>query len=417
VDLDPPVASTRPADGRYLGGNPQLHADLRIDTALSGVVSADLFRLGPGGKSYVASIRTPPGVLIDGDGKEEWAIVGQDELGGRSAGQIKLEARPNHVLATVVLERALHGLPAGTEIVLVVERQGNALRQLGVELEREAQVAAPPSYNFNGRAVTFESCFEDAGIELTEVGHKSQIPANADAWGTAQLHTLMRDFAQASLSRRAWEVHLLWLAKSTRPGLLGVMFDSTENLPRQGAAIFAEEIQRLTSVATERKLVQTTVHELGHALNLAHRFERTVGRADSTSFMNYDWRYRGGNQRQEFWSRFDFTFDSDELEFLRHGPLPAVIPGGTAFHAVNYWADGGGGYSPYVPEEPLPGFSLRLTPPAAGAVFDFAQPVFLQVEFQNQTGSPLDLSPQILDPKGGLLEILIRRRTGAPTAS
>jgi hypothetical protein len=63
-----------------------------------------------------------------------------------------------------------------------------------------------------------------------------------------------------------------------------------------------------------RKLIQTTVHELGHALNLAHRFERPVGRADSISFMNYDWKNLGGMNADRFWREFDFTYPKTDEE-------------------------------------------------------------------------------------------------------
>ena len=93
--------------------------------------------------------------------------------------------------------------------------------------------------------------------------------------------------------------------------------------------MFATEIQgRVSSSHFPRKLIQTTVHELGHALNLAHRFEREVGRADSTSFMNYDWRYKGGSHTTEFWSRFAFAFDDDELEFPDTPPAGRSFPEG-----------------------------------------------------------------------------------------
>jgi hypothetical protein len=142
-----------------------------------------------------------------------------------------------------------------------------------------------------------------------------------------------------------------------------------------------------------------------------------VGRADSTSFMNYDWRYKGGNKRDEYWSRFAFSFDQDELSFLRHGSRRAVIPGGVAFHSIRYWNEGTGGYSPYVPEAPLRGFRLTLRPPQAGRLLAFAQPVFLEVELTNQTGQPIELPPVLLDPKSGFLEILIRKSQGVSTRS
>ncbi|MDX1657117.1 MAG: acetyltransferase, partial [Candidatus Competibacteraceae bacterium] len=80
------------------------------------------------------------------------------------------------------------------------------------------------------------------------------------------------------------------------------------------------------------------------------------------------------------------------------------------FHSVNYWADGRGGYVPYLPEQPISILDLQLQAPQGGQVFDFAQPVFLEVTLSNRSGRTLDLSPQWLDPKSGLLEILIRRR-------
>ena len=140
----------------------------------------------------------------------------------------------------------------------------------------------------------------------------------------------MTQNAEASLATPSWDLHLLMLDTSTRDGLLGIMFDSGDVLPRQGAAMFVGEIrQNVSPPEQNRKIIQTAAHELGHALNLAHRFERQVGRANSTSFMNYDWRYLGGGHRDEFWRNFAYAFDDDdELEFLRHAPrsYPEVHP-------------------------------------------------------------------------------------------
>jgi hypothetical protein len=286
------------------------------------------------------------------------------------------------------------------------------MRTIGVELESEINVEPLPEFEYKGEPISLDIALQKSGISVIETGRPSQIPANANGWGNTQLHTLLRDFSQASLSTRAWELHLLLLSKSTRNGLLGVMFDTQDNLPRQGTAVFATAIRDLFGSSANRKLIQTTTHELGHALNLAHRFERVVGQADSLSFMNYDWRYKGGSHRNEYWSKFAFNFDPDELEFIRHAPLPALIPGGAAFHSINYWADGNGGYSPYVPEVEMKGYKLTLTPPIGGVVFEFGQPVFLGVELENQTGNAIDIPPVLLDPKAGFMEVLIRRWNG-----
>jgi hypothetical protein len=412
----PIPSSVKPMDGRFVGGNHEIYIELRIDETVSGVISADIFRNTPGGRDYVASIRTTPGKHIS-KSQPSFLIIGEDKLGNMASGTLALGTQSNsdqYLSGTLFLESSLEGLPSRRDIHFSAEWESEYLRAVGIELEREINVTAPPEYDFNGTNVTVESSLRMAGIDVVEVGDRSIIPYKEDGWATVELHDLMENFAQAPLSKRAWELHLLWLSQSKRDGLLGIMFDD-DQLPRQGAAVFATEIRDLVAHETERKLIQTTVHELGHALNLAHRFERVVGRADSISFMNYDWRYKGGNRKNEYWSNFKFTFDSDELEFLRHAPRPALIPGGAQFHTINYWADGNGGYSPYMPEVPLRDFELTLSPPLNGPVFAFAQPVFLQIELKNVSGETINVPGYLLDPKAGYLEILVRRiSSGTP---
>ncbi|MBK8211974.1 MAG: acetyltransferase [Rhodospirillales bacterium] len=398
--------------GRYQGGTPQMAVDLRVDAAMA-VVSADLWRVDTAGqRTWVASLRSAPGVALGG----QMALFAEDRYGARSSG--RLEATPagtarSAVHCVLLLDRPLDGLPFGREIVFTCERAGDGLRELGLEFEIEQDVAAPPQINFEERPMSVENALVGAGIEVLRAGEQSRLPqAPNEGWSEKQLEELMFDFAQSDLTRREFALRVLWLSRSNRDGLLGVMFDTDNELPRQGLAVFAGAIREFYAGQPgqrDRKLIQTTVHEIGHALNLAHRFEREVARADSTSFMNYDWRYRGGGRDAEFWRLFAFTFDADELAFLRHAPYPAVVPGGAPFRSVRYWAEGNGGYSPYVPEAPLPGWELRLLPPQAGPVFAFGQPVLLGVRLTNRTGQPLRLPRTILDPKAGFLEMLIRR--------
>jgi hypothetical protein len=405
-------------DGTYRGGNEELSVELRIDTEVAGAISADLSRFSPTGEpDYVASLRSAPGERVSLE-QGTWTVIAEDDLGATATGRLTIVSSNGDQAATAVLflDGPLNGLPGRAQINFEAEWKTDAIRTLGVEIESEEGVDDPVDFDFQGREVSIESCLVDAGFEVREAGEKSPIPVNPRGWGLSELHTLMQDFAAAELGERLWELHLLMLGRSDQEGLLGVMFDETEVLPRQGVAVFAEEI-RARAPEPDRKLIQTTVHELGHALNLAHRFERVVGRADSTSFMNYDWRYGGGNKRDEFWSRFAFTFDPDELAFLRHAPRSAVIPGGAAFHSIRYWNEGTGGYSPYVPEAPLTGFELTLHPPQGGRLLAFAQPIFLEIELTNQTGEELELPPVLLDPKSGFLEILIRKSQGVSTRS
>jgi hypothetical protein len=402
-------------DGLYKGSSADAALELRLDGA-AGLASADILRIGPGGAAdWVASLRTAPGAgLAQGS---RVPMIAEDGLGAIATGYMTITAPNGSLDVELRLESPLNGVPGNARLHFSVSHVSDTFRELNMEIETEAGVARPAPVRFRGQDVSIESCLQAAGFAVGRAGRRSRIPAKPKGWDVATLHALMQDFAQASLDRRAWELHLLLLGRAREPNLLGVMFDETEVLPRQGLAVFASAIRGIPGIDHDRKLIQTCVHEAGHALNLAHRFERVVGRADSPSFMNYDWRYKGGDMADEFWERFAFAFDADELSFLRHGPRLAVIPGGASFHSRSYWSEGTGGYSAYVPEAPLEGFALTLREPGGGRLFQFGQPVFLEVTLTNRTGSPVDISPAVLDPKAGLLELLVRRTHGTSTRS
>ncbi len=395
------------ANGRYGGNTPELLVELRVDCTDS-IISADLSRLGPANqKTWVAAFRTVPDQLAE-NGRH---LVATDRYGALSNGYITIvPVDETNIQVTLRFDHPLDGLPFGRNIVFIARFAGPALRELGLERETEKDVPLPPTTSFSGGPMNIEAALLNAGIAVISAGRETELPkAPPEGWSEKDLEELMFNAAQSPLERPEFAVHLLWLSKSNRPGLLGVMFDIGDDLPRQGLAVFAGEIaNNVPPDALPRKLIQTAVHEIGHALNLAHRFEREVGRADSTSFMNYDWRYAGGGRASAFWQQFAYKFDPDEIAFLRHAPYPQIVPGGAPFRSVRYWADGNGGYSPYVPEQPLSGYKLELLGPPQ-LIFEFGQPVILGIRLTNQTGRRLEVPTSLLDPKAGLMEILIRR--------
>ncbi len=413
----PPGASDSmlelPADGRYELSNDVLRCRLRVDEATSGMVSGDLFAVLGEAEEHLASFRTRPGVRV-GRGMNAVAIVADGRNGTRSTGTLAVEGTLDALVVRLRFDDQLFGLPVAADVVLTGRRVSGQLRELGLEIESESGVSADVEWSLDGRTVTIESAFRDAGIEVVHVGRRSAIPTpTSGEWDMSQLHGLMMDFAQEPLDRPTWNLHLLVLSRATHSGLLGVMFDSgsrdVNRLPRQGAAVFVDPIK--TRPDWQRKLIQTILHETGHALNLAHRFERPVGRADSTSFMNYDWKYRGGGSESQFWREFRFTFDADELAFLRHGPWNSITPGTAEFHTVPYWENTDGGYVPYVPERGTHELSLEIVPPGGGALFRFGQQVFLTVRLHNHAERPIHLPPSALDVKAGALEFVIKRRS------
>lgn len=398
-------------DGRYNGANSTLALELRVDFDVSGIVSGDLFGTRLGRRDYLASFRTAPGMDLDESAQFIWPAVFESSLGEVAEGKLRLDPTlvEDVVSVTLFIDGRLPGLPAREGFVIAADWQGEAMRLLGIELERETGTQDPPVYKFNEEPMTMSRAFWNAGIELVAVGDQSRIPKEENGWGNTQLHALMMEWANADLNQAEWRQQLLWLGHPSRAGLLGIMFDTTALLPRQGTAVFDQEIRRLITEEADRKVIQTAAHEIGHGLNLAHRFEREVGHADSTSIMNYDWKYKGGNKAREFWDKFNFSFDPDELEFLRHAPRNKIIPGGAPFHSVNYWKDGSGGYVPYAPEGDLDIVNLSIEPPTGGPILAFGQPVFLKVTLTNTSGGDMLLDQRLLDPKGDFLQVAIRK--------
>ena len=412
----PPIAMQ---DGRYSLVTDGMQGDLRIDTGGSGIVSLDLFRPGADGPVYLLSARSNPGASVV-TGQNRIGIISEDADDAGVTGTLAMTpVSDTQASVSITLDNPLGGLPAGVPVALSATWISSAMRVLGIEVDLEQALNVLPSYDFNGRTVTVDSCLEDAGFEISRVGERDMIPfAPSQGWDLSQLYGLMTTFADIPLTRQAWALNLMLLSESDRPGLSGIMFDSggveSGDLPRQGAAVFQNTIMNHPA-GLARKMIQTSVHELGHALNLAHRFEREVNRADSTSFMNYDWRYRGGGQSTSFWNDFQFTFDDDELRFLRHAPWPNVVPGGAGFRTIRYWSEGGGGYSPYRQEIPTTDLSLSLEAPGDG-IYAFAQPVTMTVNLTNNTSQPMDLPRFLLDPKGSYLQVSTRKLDSGPTA-
>jgi hypothetical protein len=406
--------TVRLKDGLYIATNDQLKSDLRIDIKGTNIISMDIFGISGENLIYLASLRTNPGAELS-ESQNVFEVICEDKDENTTRGKLTFTTFSDvQVSVELKLEDHLYELPSNYPVLLSAQWKQKYFRKIGMETEQEENVMGVPSYKFEGKTVTVESCFENAGIKLIKAGERDNIPPTTKGWDDAQLHALMSQFADESLDRKDWLLHLLLLSKAKLSGLLGIMFDTgvldLNNLPRQGVAVFLNAISGNTA-GIKRKIIKTIVHELGHALNLVHRFEREVGRADSTSFMNYDWLYLGGNNTNKYWKDFRFTFDEDEIKFMRHAPWPKIIPGGAEFHTIKYWYEGTGGYSPYAPEIPLSDLELLISPPPTGHLFGFGTPVFLSVTLVNKGSEPLDIPAFYLDPKAGFLEILVRRQT------
>ena len=186
----------------------------------------DIFGISGDNMAYMASIRTNPGAVL-AESQKTFEVICEDKDEKTTRGKLILSP-VSDIKASVELklEDHLYELPSNYPILLTAQWQHSYFRKIGMETEQEENVMDIPSYEFEGKTVTVDSCFENAGIKLIKAGELDNIPATISGWDDAQLHALMSQFADESLDRKDWLLHLLLLSKSKLTGLLGIMFDT-----------------------------------------------------------------------------------------------------------------------------------------------------------------------------------------------
>lgn len=332
-----------------------------------------------------------------------------------------------------------------------LEKTSNYFRSVRLEVDLEKGTTYPGSYKpwetdsinipagMSPEPINIQRAYQRAGIEMIVHPHHSTIP-NADTgvdgrWTSAELHAAMMNYFSLVANEPSWNVYLMVGERFVNPGVSGIMFDSTDPLPRQGAAIFYSHYRNLPPGIKERNFVRTAVHEIGHAMNLLHSFQKGVfsefgfgdnpfmmPRSDSLSYMNYPWRYPHGHNKPpgwdgtpDYWSRFNFNFDATELMHLRHHDRSEVIFGGEAFgiHGHNRVANlehpeitKSNEQSPLTLE--LRGKRVKEEEVRA---FELMEPVHLELKMACKGEQEVNVIDQ-LDPNKGVVGIYIQRPSG-----
>ncbi len=216
------------------------------------------------------------------------------------------------------------------------------------------------------------------------------------SWSDLELHDAMVVHWLAD-GPRTWALWGLVARLHERgSGLAGLMFDgpsSPDEAQRQGLAVFTQaSLHRghgRSRDDRDRNHLFTLVHEVGHALNLAHSWQKDEsvpeiegGRAwrpmrsdpQARSWMNYPHRVGA----TAFWADFGFRFGPEELLFLRHGPEQAVVMGGRPFFVDHGLVDARQTLPVDVQVQGVPEFELY-------------EPMHLSVQLHNSGGRSLDL--------------------------
>ncbi|MFF3442478.1 hypothetical protein [Streptosporangium sp. NPDC002721] len=269
------------------------------------------------------------------------------------------------------------------------------------------------------KLITVQSAYADAGIELRTSGAVvneiaiDQVGADLK-WSDAELHAAMVSNFSGHRDIEQWKVWSIIATRHVDKGTRGIMFDYEDGVQRQGIAVFYDELVEEGSDTTRQGL-RVWVHEIGHALNLAHSWEKDTlgprkGHGD-LSWMNYDYQYQGPNGEQgaeAYWAAFAYQFTANELRHLRHGFYRNVVMGGSAW-AVNS-ADRRAMKEFAPPPASRSGLRLELY---GRDTFSHGEPVVTEIKLSLDGSTPhADAFPN-LSPRGDNLTILVTDPAGA----
>ena len=231
------------------------------------------------------------------------------------------------------------------------EWSSSRLRKLTIEVDGLSGMPFYRSFkNRAGQEITIESAFATAGFDVQVIADPFQGGQSGGAakegFTYAELHRAMRERRNPPPADRL-HAHVFvanYLAGKNGKNVLGVMYNFGANdlnkRPREGVAIFGRHPllsdPRLLLDEREREYMFTLVHEVGHALNMVHSFDK--GRPAALSWMNYPHLFPlgteagpGHNGTPEFWAEFDQAFDNLEMHHLRHSTPREIGSGGFEF--------------------------------------------------------------------------------------
>lgn len=419
--------------GSYEGTAEGLRFEFRVGRDAAGalrIISGDITRDGRFVASLVceAPVEEPVSRQVSGQVR----FRGHPEL---VSGELRLEADDRGIgsfYLGVDLEGNYRDVFAGR-----IERLGDFMRRLTIEIDGIEGTQPPASSGFSGRsgAVTIARAFETAGFDTTvrvdPFRIKAPDPTRVRGYTLAEIHSAM-EAASLRTPGDGLHVHVLvcsYLAGRDGRGVLGVMYDYEADLnrrPREGVAIFYDHPllsdPRVGEAERNREYVFTAVHEIGHALNLLHSFDKA--RPSALSWMQYPHLFpkgyeasRGYDGTSAFWRRFPDCFDAEELIHLHHASAREIAAGGFAFGT---YEDGlsqpfGGPAQPRLtrpggnPLRAIGGIKLDIAP--VKRVHQLGEPVFLSARLSNDTAEAVHV-PDALDPAQGYLRLTIRSPSG-----
>jgi hypothetical protein len=270
--------------------------------------------------------------------------------------------------------------------------------------------------------LSIQTVFRRAGFDVRTSPNAGVVPiagAGANAtWSDAEMHDAMQTFWSDFANVAQWSMWTFFARQhDIGPSLGGIMFDDIGPNHRQGTAIFNDSFisnapagDANPAAWIRRMQFWTAVHEMGHAFNLAHSWQKALGTPwipllndpEARSFMNYPYNVSGG--QSQFFSDFDFRFSDQELLFMRHAPARFVQMGNAD------WFDHHG--FEQAERSPEPAFALEARVHRSVAYHEFLEPVSVELKLTNVSSEPKLVDKSILSGTDDMTVIL--KRQGKP---
>ncbi|MGA5540659.1 hypothetical protein ACPCIR_02290 [Mycobacterium sp. NPDC051198] len=269
--------------------------------------------------------------------------------------------------------------------------------------------------------LSIEDVFARAGFSVTKSSGDSVVPVGGaganGTWSDAEMHDAMQTYWSRFKNAPQWSMWTFWAALHDQgTSLGGIMFDDIGPNHRQGTAIFTEAFIKdpptgdpAPDAWVARMRFWTAVHEMGHAFNLAHSWQKALGtpwiplsnEPEARSFMNYPYNVQGG--QGAFFADFPFRFSDPELLFMRHAPARFVQMGNAD------WFDHHGLEQAELNAQSTYHVEVRVN--RDRPVFEFLEPVILEVKLTNTDTQPKLLPSTVIDPQDVLV---ILKQKGKP---
>jgi hypothetical protein len=279
----------------------------------------------------------------------------------------------------------------------------------GISPITEIQSHAHPNHpaNLPNEILSINTIYRRAGFNVTHTAGAGSVPSALKGangtWSDNEMHDAMQVYWSKFANIPQWSMWTFF-AKQHDMGhsLGGMMFDDIGPNHRQGTSIFYDSFiadapgyDSNKTAWVDRMKFWTAVHEMGHAFNLAHSWQKTLGNhwipsivnePEARSFMNYPYNVTGGETA--FFANFEYRFSDQELLFMRHAPNEFVEMGNANWfdnHAFE-WTN----------TSRTPALQLEARVHRTKNEFEFMEPVNIELKLKNISTLPVNIDENIL---------------------